>query len=123
MPPKKSSNSSEESKDQVKGPKKATSPFFFYVRARRKTVKDTASTLTNTEISKLIGQEWRSMSDPEKAVYIDLAAKDKERYDRQKKEFGETGTWTEESGSSPKHTGVKRKSDGNSGPNKRVSKK
>jgi hypothetical protein len=121
--PKKPKSSTEESKDQVKGPKKALSPFFFYVRARRKTVKDTASALSTTEISKLIGQEWRSMSESDKAIYIELAAKDKERYDRQKKEFDETGTWTEESGSSPQHTAVKRKSDGKTGPNKRVSKK
>ncbi len=63
------------------------------------------------------------MSESDKAIYIELAAKDKERYDRQKKEFDETGTWTEESGSSPQHTAVKRKSDGKTGPNKRVSKK
>lgn len=121
--PKKSANSTEESKDQVKGPKKATSAFFFYNQARRKTVKDTVSSLSTTEVAKLIGQEWRSMGEEEKAIYIEQASKDRERYDRQKKEFDETGTWTEEPGSSPQHTAVKRKSDGKQGPNKRVTKK
>ena len=121
--PKKSASSTEESKDQVKGPKKPTTAFFLYCQVRRKTVKDTAPTLSTVEVSKLIGQEWRSMSESDKAIYAEQVAKDKERYERQKKEFEETGTWTEESGSSPQHTAVKRKSDGKPAPNKRVSKK
>ena len=121
--PNKSASSTEESKNQVKQPKKATSSFFFYAQVRRKTVKDTAPSLSTTEVSKLIGQEWRSMSDSDKAIYIEQAARDKERYDRQKKEFEKSGTWTEEPGLSPEHTAVKRKSDGKPAPNKRVYKK
>lgn len=125
MPNKKSAASTEEIKEKPKGPKRPTSAYFFYSSARRGVMKQTAPNLSMTEVAKLIGAEWKELTDQDKSVYTEMATKDKERYEKQKKELEDTGSWTEESGSPAQHNqAVKRKSDmSKQVPNKRVSKK
>lgn len=112
-------------KEKSKGPKRPTSVYFFYTSVRRVIIKETVPTLSTTEISKIIGAEWKELNDSVKAVYIDMAVRDKERYERQKKQFEETGSWSEDFGSSTQQNqAVKRKPEiMKQVPNKRVSKK
>lgn len=113
------------SKEKSKGPKRPTSVYFFYTSVRRVIIKETVPTLSTTEISKIIGAEWKELNDSVKAVYIDMAVRDKERYERPKKQFEETGSWSEDFGSSTQQNqAVKRKPEiMKQVPNKRVSKK
>ena len=46
------------------------------------------------EQTKVISGEWRALTDEQRKIYDDKAVKDKERYERQKTEFEETGKFT-----------------------------
>lgn len=49
-----------------------------------------------TETTKLMSSKWNALDEDGKKPYEDLAAKDKERYQRQQEEFEKTGTFTKE---------------------------
>ncbi|KAI8981588.1 hypothetical protein BDF20DRAFT_834286 [Mycotypha africana] len=58
------------------------SSFFHYMEAARK--KDKTDNKSNAIAqSKQFGEQWQNMSDKEKKHYIDIAAKDRERYDKE----------------------------------------
>lgn len=60
----------------VNKPKKALSGYLCYCNAKRSTV----STLKFAEQTKTLSSQWNSMSDADKAPYMEMALKDKERY-------------------------------------------
>ena len=66
------------------GPKRATSAYFYYAADRRVWFKEHQPDLKMTEVAKLVGAEWKGMSDKQRKKYNDLAAKDKARYEREK---------------------------------------
>jgi hypothetical protein len=54
--------------------------------------------------SKIIGEKWKALDDEDKKKYQELSGKDKERYEKQKKEFDETGKFTPTSDIEAKNT-------------------
>ncbi|CEM12651.1 unnamed protein product [Vitrella brassicaformis CCMP3155] len=56
---------------------------------RRPEVKEENPTMAFGEIAKLLGAEWKEMSDEDKQPYKDQAAEDKERYEQEKAEWEE----------------------------------
>ena len=66
------------------GPKRATSAYFYYAADRRDWFKEEQPELKMTEVAKLIGAEWKGLSDDQKGKYNKLAAKDKARYEKEK---------------------------------------
>lgn len=81
-------------KVKKEGPKKALTAYMLFSMARREQiVKDRPELRSNvTEMSKIIGAEWRQMSDDDKAPYQREHERAKERYLREKEEFDQHGT-------------------------------
>ena len=64
-------------------PKRGKSAFmFFSIETRPKLVKSKPD-LAFGEYGKLIGEQWKKLSDAEKKPYSKLAAKDKARYEKE----------------------------------------
>jgi len=73
-------------KVKKEGPKKPKSAFMFFSQERRKTLKEEQPDLKITDASKVIGSEWRKLTDSDKGPYNQLAQQDKERYMKEKEE-------------------------------------
>lgn len=70
------------------GPKRPTTAFFAFSSEKRPEIKEAHPDWKVGDIAKELGKLWKEMSDEEKAPYNDIAAKDKERYEREKEEMG-----------------------------------
>jgi structure-specific recognition protein 1 len=66
------------------GPKKPKSGYIFFTQERRSSLKTERSDLSLTDASKVMGAEWKALSDGEKRRFNDLAAEDRARYNREK---------------------------------------
>ena len=44
-----------------------------------------------TELSKILGAEWRKMTDEEKARYVEMEKKERDSYEEKKKHYQKTG--------------------------------
>ncbi|CAI2367157.1 unnamed protein product [Moneuplotes crassus] len=74
------------------GPKKPMSPFFQFSKSRREQLKQQNPDLSIKEVTMLLAQEWRALTPEAKSQFEELAAKDKERYEREKKELNQSET-------------------------------
>ena len=63
--------------------KRPTSAYFYYCNERRESMKKEC-TLSMTDQTKKMSEEWRNLDAKKKKKYDDMAAKDKERYEREK---------------------------------------
>ena len=77
---KKAAGSAKKAKKPSDGPKKPKSGFMFYSQERRVTLKEEQPSLSITDASKVIGAEWKSLSDADKQKYLDLGEADRKRY-------------------------------------------
>ena len=68
-------------------PKKPITSYFYYTNERRVILKKENPKLNTREIARLIGVEWRRMSDIQKQPYIDKAEADKKRYLKEFREY------------------------------------
>ena len=69
-------------------PKKALNAYMHFTMAQRATVREENSDMTNTEVTKELGRLWREEMDAEtKAPYLQAAAEDKRRYDREMESY------------------------------------
>jgi len=68
-----------EKKDPA-APKKPGSAFMFYLVSQRDDAKKKNPGLKLTELLKLLGQNWKELSESDKQKYQDMATKDKDRY-------------------------------------------
>ena len=68
-------------------PKRAMVAFMFYSIEQRPAVQKKNSSLGIAEISKILGKNWREMSDKAKAPYQEKATADKARYEKEMKSF------------------------------------
>ena len=80
---KKAAGSAKKAK-KTDGPKKPKSGFMFYSQERRVTLKGEQPSLSITDASKVIGAEWKSLSDADKQKYLDLGEADRKRYAEEK---------------------------------------
>lgn len=79
-----------EKKERI-GPKRSMSAYFFFLADEREAIKKENPDIKVTDVSKVAGQRWKEISAERKAKY-DLDAKtDRERYEREKKEFTDGG--------------------------------
>jgi len=56
----------------------------FFCEEKRADVKDKNPELKITQIAKLLAEQWKSLTDENKKVYIDRAEEDKARYMKEK---------------------------------------
>lgn len=54
-------------------PKKPRSAFMFFSQARRLTLKEEQPNLTIIDASKVIGNEWKHLTDEDKEKYVESA--------------------------------------------------
>mgnify|MGYP003303011277 CR=1 FL=1 len=64
-------------------PKRAITAPFFYNKERRPILVKEQPGLSNTEIIKVMSQEYKNLPDAKKKPYIQLAEKDKQRYQKE----------------------------------------
>lgn len=83
-------------KNDSGAPKKPLGTYFIFLAHNREAIKKKHPDLSMCQQTKKISEEWKALSDDEKAKYTDLAAKDKERYAKQIEEFNTTGKFTPE---------------------------
>jgi hypothetical protein len=67
------------------GIKRARSAFIIFCQEQRPVVKSGNPTLSFTETGRLLGQQWKAMSDEQKSKYVEQAREDQERYYGEKK--------------------------------------
>lgn len=87
---KKTPTKGKKQKAEKTGPKKPKSGFMFYSQERRVTLKTEQPTLGITDASKVIGAEWKALTDDQKQKYLDLAENDRKRYAAEKEEAKES---------------------------------
>jgi hypothetical protein len=68
-------------------PKNPVSAYLFYVAEQR--VKNTGKSdgKSFAQVAKDLGKQWKNLSNDEKQPYIDMARKDKQRYEREKADY------------------------------------
>jgi len=64
-------------------PKRALSAYMFFCQDKREDVRRKNPDMKFTDIAKELGNQWKGMDEPAKAVYADMAQKDKERYTKE----------------------------------------
>ena len=74
-------------KARAVGPKRAWTPYIFYAAEARALISEQQPELKMTDQAKLMGAQWKALSAAEKQKYHDMAKKDKERYEAEKKEL------------------------------------
>ena len=77
---KKGGNGKEKKEKDPNAPKRGTTSFFFFMKDARAALKEENPDLKVTEMTKLLGERFKALSDVEKAKYEKKAKKDKDRY-------------------------------------------
>ena len=72
-------------------PKRAKTSYFYFSTEERKKIKANNPNLLMTEVTKLVGQQWKTVSGEEKDKYQELAKMDRARYELEVKEFIDGG--------------------------------
>jgi hypothetical protein len=76
-------------KKDPNAPKGATSAYIFFSNAKRQEVRNDHPEIAGevTQIAKKLGEMWKSLSDEDKAPYVQMAEKDKARYAEEKASY------------------------------------
>jgi HMG (high mobility group) box len=77
-------------KKDPNAPKGAISAYFFFCRKYRPIEKSKNPEITFTELGKNLGAMWKQLTPEEREPFVQQAAADKERYDREKEEYDRT---------------------------------
>jgi hypothetical protein len=94
-------------------PKRPKNSYMFYCEKMRQTLKEENPDMNMIEITKLIGVEWKKLSDEEKNEFQDKASTDKKRYEEQNKSYiRPSDDELVEKKASKKRTVKKKKADG-----------
>mmetsp|Transcript_34885 Transcript_34885/g.109581 ORF Transcript_34885/g.109581 Transcript_34885/m.109581 type:complete len:582 (-) Transcript_34885:266-2011(-) len=70
-------------KKEPGAPKKCSTAFLFYANVHRSTTKEQHPDLKHSELLKVLGEQWRHLSDVEKEPYEEQAKEDRIRYERE----------------------------------------
>ena len=71
-------------------PKKPLTPFFIFFMKRRDEIKTEYPNFNATDITELLGKEWRNLSDKEKNYYQEEFTKKYEHYKKDLKDYYES---------------------------------
>lgn len=75
------------SKKTVDGPKKNSSAYIHFCNEMRSVCKDENPDVDNKTIMKVLGDKWKSLDEDGKKKFNELAKKDKDRYEEEKKNW------------------------------------
>ncbi|ORX60417.1 hypothetical protein DM01DRAFT_1332570 [Hesseltinella vesiculosa] len=84
MPKDKKEKVTKRNKKDPNAPKRGLSAYMFFSQANRDKVKAESPNASFGELGKILGEKWRAMSDAQKKPYIEMAEKDKARYEAEK---------------------------------------
>ncbi|GAV03587.1 hypothetical protein RvY_13983 [Ramazzottius varieornatus] len=87
VPPEGSKGRRKRHKKDPNAPKRALSAFFWFCNDERSKVKVPGSTMSVGDVAKELGKRWALVPPDARARYDQLAAKDKERYERDTKAY------------------------------------
>lgn len=87
------------------GPKRGLTSYIFFCKDRRDTIKGENPEMSTKDITAELGRLWKSLSEEEKAPYVELANNDKHRYESEKS--GESSS-SSDSGSSSNSSSSKK---------------
>ena len=73
-------------KSKDKGPKRALTAYIFFCKEHRSVLKEEKPNLSTKEITTELGKRWKDLSEKDRKPFDKLAAKDKERYLKEKVE-------------------------------------
>merc|ERR1712224_34183 len=68
--------------------KRNKSAYMFYTDKIRASLKEEFPDHSTIELTKVMGQRWKELSEEQKTEFNELAAKDKERFEEEKKLYG-----------------------------------
>ncbi|XP_013414998.1 transcription factor A, mitochondrial-like [Lingula anatina] len=68
------------SQEKIVPPKKPPSSFLSFLNAKRSDIKNENPDIKNTELSKIAGAMWKSLNTDEKAMYVNAAKKELDKY-------------------------------------------
>jgi len=68
-------------------PKRPCTPYMYFNKNNRAKIKEENPDKTAKDITKLLAATWKDLSEGEKKQFVDMAAKDKERYQNEMKEY------------------------------------
>ncbi|EOR00877.1 hypothetical protein E3P92_00317 [Wallemia ichthyophaga] len=74
-------------KKDENAPKRALSAYMYMSQEWRPRVKEENDKVSFGEIGRLLGAKWKEMGSEERKPYEDMAAADKARYEKEKKEY------------------------------------
>jgi hypothetical protein len=66
------------------GPKRPRSAYMYFSNERRVALREEKPGMSITDCSKVIGGEWKALTDEQKQPYAEMASKDRERYNTEK---------------------------------------
>lgn len=89
--------------------KKPRTSYLFFCSERHDAIKKENPDANFASIGKLLGQEWKGLASEEKARYMEMAEKDRERYATELREKGEEPPSSTSSSSSKKVKEAKKK--------------
>ncbi|KAJ3093732.1 Non-histone chromosomal protein 6 [Phlyctochytrium planicorne] len=87
MPKAKSSRAVAKKKKDPNAPKKPMSPYLIWSNENRARIKEENPEAGFADIGKLLGAEWKKVTDSEKEAYKKMAEKDKARYEKEQKSY------------------------------------
>lgn len=61
-------------------PKRPMSAFLYFSQGRRQHIKEKHPEMKNTEVSRLLGEQWRNATDEERKPYIEKEREEREKY-------------------------------------------
>jgi len=80
-------------KKDPNAPKRPTSAYFYFAGDVRPGIREEQPDLKITQVMSLIGEKWREMEDEDKKPYEEQAAADRKRYEKEMKQYNETGAF------------------------------
>ena len=73
-------------------PRRAKSSFLYFCAAKRISLKETNTCAPSRVIATMLGDEWLTMTDAQKAPYVELATADMDRYTREMQAWNDKQT-------------------------------
>lgn len=73
----------EKNNNYVPPPKKSSSAYIFFSKDERIDIKAKNPNMSFGDITKLVGEKWKKLSDKNKKKFVKMAEDDKERYNKE----------------------------------------
>jgi len=80
-------------KKDPNAPKRPTSAYFYFAGDVRPGIREENPDMKVTQVMCLIAEKWRELEDEDKKPFEEQAAKDRKRYEKEMKQYNETGAF------------------------------